>query len=534
VARDQGILIGLDKNTGELKTIDRVVSGKACNCVCPECRSQLVARKGRQKAHHYAHASLPDNLRNCQETALHLSAKIIAAHVVQFLSLPGRSFGVKSTSKIITPSGDRSCRYRTVTIEAEEPERLSGRVEPLVPEISPYRPDARVDTTSGSFYVEIRVTHPVPPEKQQAMDRANIPVVELDFSKVSRAGLTIEEMEVLVASAAPRSWLSFGCDELSIPAVSKLNAEVEAEDSRLHQLMMEQLRVDLRPALAEQVRIKSLHLKLGDHAIPVSGFLSLSNIQFKSGFTLADLPGVPNALVVSVDESWLVNRLFAWHQSEKGRPLTVISLSALGSHLATVYSSETDFLKRLLCHMHKNDLNIPAPILRAEVINRKFPMELETPITKEFLFNMGDRVYASSSISGYAAHALVKYRFYDVAIGFEDGNRRAVVSEDIAKQLSHKRPNGGIRETLIHNIQMGQPCLVRFVPSIDEKLKGDLFDWLVVYRGEIFLNVPDLGRERVYCNRGDFWKKGGLLIYPDPMRRGDFHLEASRDFLGKL
>ena len=54
--------------------------GKKCNCICPLCRRQLVAKMGNVKIHHFAH--LADEECGCSaekanESALHKLAKEI-------------------------------------------------------------------------------------------------------------------------------------------------------------------------------------------------------------------------------------------------------------------------------------------------------------------------------------------------------------------------------------------------------------------------------------------------------------------------
>jgi hypothetical protein len=45
----------------------------------------------------------------------------------------------------------------------------------------------------------------------------------------------------------------------------------------------------------------------------------------------------------------------------------------------------------------------------------------------------------------------------------------------------------------------------------------------------------DSGHQRIYLNRVDFWKKGGLLvILPNHMQRDDYLLEPSDSFLAAL
>lgn len=86
----------------ELIHIDNVEKGLACNCVCPHCRTQLVAKKGEHNVKHFAHY----NLNDCNhgiETALHLMAKdIIARHLKLFVPyLPDSEYDLSKDGMIL-------------------------------------------------------------------------------------------------------------------------------------------------------------------------------------------------------------------------------------------------------------------------------------------------------------------------------------------------------------------------------------------------------------------------------------------------
>ena len=63
-----GNIVGIDD--------DNVVSGLACNCICPQCGGRLVAKKGQKVIHHFAHHVKQDCTYGYQ-TSLHLLAKEI-------------------------------------------------------------------------------------------------------------------------------------------------------------------------------------------------------------------------------------------------------------------------------------------------------------------------------------------------------------------------------------------------------------------------------------------------------------------------
>ena len=61
---------------GELVHVSSVPRGAACNCKCPKYDELLLARKGVERTHHFAHK--PDVTCVCAlETVLHLLAKKI-------------------------------------------------------------------------------------------------------------------------------------------------------------------------------------------------------------------------------------------------------------------------------------------------------------------------------------------------------------------------------------------------------------------------------------------------------------------------
>ncbi|WP_366534060.1 hypothetical protein [Vibrio parahaemolyticus] len=69
------IFIGKCKSSGEEVLISNALRGMKCNCVCLNCGGDLVANKGKIKAHHFSHKGNSD--RNCGESTLHKVAKHI-------------------------------------------------------------------------------------------------------------------------------------------------------------------------------------------------------------------------------------------------------------------------------------------------------------------------------------------------------------------------------------------------------------------------------------------------------------------------
>ena len=72
----KGFLIYAIDSQNNFVHVDNVAKGLACNCYCPACKEQLVAKnRGTQRIHHFAHVSGAD-CEGAYETMLHKLAKI--------------------------------------------------------------------------------------------------------------------------------------------------------------------------------------------------------------------------------------------------------------------------------------------------------------------------------------------------------------------------------------------------------------------------------------------------------------------------
>ena len=76
--------------------IESVPSGLACNCRCPGCGRRMVAKKGLQQAHHFAHyaeKSASDSCASAGETLLHRFSKD-ALNLSLEITLPGKKLSL--------------------------------------------------------------------------------------------------------------------------------------------------------------------------------------------------------------------------------------------------------------------------------------------------------------------------------------------------------------------------------------------------------------------------------------------------------
>ena len=143
----------------ELLSIDEVEGGLSCDCICPACKNQLIARKGKIKAHHFAHYKSIDCLSG-QETALHIISKKIIEKSKTFktpiLFYPNTSFEIFDETEIIIDNV-----------------KLEKKIGDIIPDII-------IESNSKQLLVEIVVNNSVNWQKLQRIRSENLPVIEVN------------------------------------------------------------------------------------------------------------------------------------------------------------------------------------------------------------------------------------------------------------------------------------------------------------------------------------------------------------------
>ena len=157
-------------SNGTLVSVEDVPAGLKCDCFCPACGEQLVAKKGQKMIHHFAHRA-GTNCAFGYQTSLHLLAKEILAHarrmVVPELYLrPDKPW---LRDHLISPA-------REIFIDDVAVEQNYGSIIP----------DVAVYADGKKFFVEIYVTHAVDAEKLAKLEQARISTIEIDLSKTDR------------------------------------------------------------------------------------------------------------------------------------------------------------------------------------------------------------------------------------------------------------------------------------------------------------------------------------------------------------
>ena len=165
-------------------------NGLRCACTCPVCAGVLVARQGKIKEHHFAHAS-GEECRHAAETALHLAAKDILAKRKEIV-LPEVAFEFPHTSR-----GKVIATQRRYPIESVQVERKTGSIIP----------DVIAESSARKLLVEVTVTHGVGHDKLRSIRELGLSCLEIDLSDAPH-DLDREALEkIVVDGTAQKRWL---------------------------------------------------------------------------------------------------------------------------------------------------------------------------------------------------------------------------------------------------------------------------------------------------------------------------------------
>jgi hypothetical protein len=196
---------------GDMVSIDTVSRGLDCNCVCEECETPLVARKGERNQHHFAHYAEPENCVAARETSIHKFAKGIICKALEVCLPDNLDLGVMQ--------------------KAELEQWMDG-----------IRPDVLVEFDEP-VAIEIFVAHRVPAEKIKTFALRKLAALEIDLSFYRNVDITETEWREIILRTAPRYWLFQ-------PAIVRERIEREAREAarRKMELLVERERKEAEEA----------------------------------------------------------------------------------------------------------------------------------------------------------------------------------------------------------------------------------------------------------------------------------------------
>lgn len=130
---------------------------------CPCCNSELIAKKGKIKIHHFAHKNLKDCCGGL-ETSLHLIAKeILSKSNVILLPIDFKTNNLFNYKINVSDLGIE-LNYDSVVLEK--------RVDNIIPDLIVY-------SNGFPLLIEIKVTHGIDEIKLDKIARINIPLIEI-------------------------------------------------------------------------------------------------------------------------------------------------------------------------------------------------------------------------------------------------------------------------------------------------------------------------------------------------------------------
>ena len=182
----------------DLLHISQVDRGLKCNCRCPGCKAEFVAKKGEDTAHHFAHRAKSDCTYK-PETALHDYAKRLIAQQLAFTT-PALHVIVKD---------DNYRLWFEESLPGKDHTVLSGDLERGYMEVVP---DVQLVTDGGLLFVEVAVTHFVDREKRSKLRRYGIPTVEIDLSSIALDAPLEDIDQAVLFKMSLRKW-AFHPDE---------------------------------------------------------------------------------------------------------------------------------------------------------------------------------------------------------------------------------------------------------------------------------------------------------------------------------
>lgn len=167
--------------TGRMVYIDDVPNGLACNCICPNCKEQLLARHGMERAHHFAHHS------ETRKATLEICYMVIMYKLAEQIVSERKRIHVPSYYGI----------FKETDLEFVDV-KINGRYER-----KDKQPDIIATTKEGKQYlIELIFKYKV--QHNKAIDYNNLSCLEIDLSDQKLETLS----DFLLNSKENRKWVN--------------------------------------------------------------------------------------------------------------------------------------------------------------------------------------------------------------------------------------------------------------------------------------------------------------------------------------
>lgn len=261
------IIVAQSMDSDAFVHIDDAGQGLACNCVCPGCGGALIARKGQERKHTFAHYVDYSELccRRSGETALHKFAKDLLNRERR-LNLP--PVNVSDDLGSIRVADGKVLEFDEVILE----KRMDGFV-----------PDVIARKGGHELHVEFFVTHPCGDEKIAKLKASGVSALEIDLSRFRDCKL--RDLGAVILAKADRRWLH-----------SRLSATGE-------RMLADRRETAEKEIAAKAGRVADAFALLPVLEAPIVGDWELKALSHDLGFLVASEPRLRSCYAVR-EEEW--------------------------------------------------------------------------------------------------------------------------------------------------------------------------------------------------------------------------------------
>lgn len=181
------IPIGIDKDTSEIILIEDLTEeqrGLKSNCICPECKSELVARMGDKTVWHFAHYKGNES-QSCQETSLHILGKHVLSKLktIPLIDFDNQTYTRKDIlGRSYSTENNSLFGKKKVEFKSAELEKTIGTVR------SDVFVSAVYEGVDLDINFEIKVWHKVDDDKEDKLKVLELNTVEIDISNLLQEG----------------------------------------------------------------------------------------------------------------------------------------------------------------------------------------------------------------------------------------------------------------------------------------------------------------------------------------------------------
>ena len=335
---------------GHLVHVDFVARGQNCQCTCPKCGAELIAKHGTEKTWHFAHKNGAD-CKGARMTALHRLAQQI----------------IQTEKKIQKPYFNDYCKDTPDIIEFD-----AVKLEEYfkIDKIT-RRPDCvgikEKDNNKHELWIEIRVTHGVDEKKKKDIISQGIICMEVDLSKLLDTNYTTDSIhDALFTDPKTKSWINY-------PALFKKNEKEkkriakEREKQQKNEEQARQERLSIERKEAENVVNAWLKNGTKDAAENViNGIKNDPYNQKKKTFTIIDSL-IPNNNYIH----WIIKS----PKNHYALNIFYIVLKYYNKQIAK-YVDSYELNKELCKFRYKQSINNEEKILLEELISLKIIRKL--------------------------------------------------------------------------------------------------------------------------------------------------------------